>query len=104
VRLPLKALPGILFLSILALYVSEAVCARQLTHTCEVNKGQRPGLTEVYAHTMPAGASCWDGVSSGGVAIADNTSAPEPAKPRAQQTSPMATQFDGGSHRHAKTK
>ena len=73
-RLQPKALPGIRFFSILALFASSPVCAQQLTHTCKLNKGPRAGLTLTYpaAQPIPVGAPCQDGVTSTGVAVPDN--------------------------------
>lgn len=64
----------------------------QLTHTCKFDQGPRAGQTQVNSQSIPVGASCWDGVSSGGVTIPDKTSAPEPAKPLAQDSPSVVQQ------------
>ncbi len=73
-RLQPRALVGILLFPILGLFVSNRVCAQQLTHTCKFDKGPRAGLTLAYptAQPIPVGSSCQDGVASTGVAVPDN--------------------------------
>ncbi|MGH9644047.1 MAG: hypothetical protein ACRD3Q_16695, partial [Terriglobales bacterium] len=52
--------------------------------------GPRAGQTQVYPHSFPVGMSCWDGVSSAGVSVADKTSGPQPANPAPQPAPPPA--------------